>query len=305
MQDQRGLACFGGLRGGDLAIFEHGVDDKIAALHGAVGMVDGRINRGSFGQSREQGGFVEREVPGRLAEVILRGSFKSVNAVAEKNLIRVKREDLRLSKAALDLDGEHGLLNFALPPAIGREKKIARELHSERGRALDLAARLDVAIGGSDDAPEIDAGVTIEILVFNGDQGVAQNGRKIVVGDNNAALQGDGADHPAVIVVEFGDRTGTVGFERIDLRKVGSVNEEHSSGGSDERRDKHEQAKEKAAYDAASADFNRWKIFVKRLHCGCGQNSTLSGRCSCGGENNSSQSSLRIREERKGTRAKD
>ena len=62
MQDQRGLAGFGGLRGSDLAVFEHGIDDEIAALRGAVGMIDRRVDRGTFGQSREQRGFIEGEI---------------------------------------------------------------------------------------------------------------------------------------------------------------------------------------------------------------------------------------------------
>ena len=69
--------------------------------------------------------------------------------MAEKNLVGIEREDLRLGESALDLDGQHRLLNLAMKRAVGREKKIARQLHGQRRRALHLAAGFDVAIGGA------------------------------------------------------------------------------------------------------------------------------------------------------------
>jgi hypothetical protein len=69
-----------------------------------------------------------------------------------------------------------------------------------------------------------------------------------------------------VIVVDLGDGTGAVGFESVDLRKVGRVDEEKSGGGPDERGDQHEKAEQDAAHELASADFNRRKIFVEGPH---------------------------------------
>ena len=106
------------------------------------GWLIGEYTVGAFGQSGEQRGFFERQLLGRLAEVKLRRGFETVDAVAEKNLVGVEREDLRLGEAALDLDGEHRLLHLALQRAVGREKKIARQLHGQRGGALHLAARI-------------------------------------------------------------------------------------------------------------------------------------------------------------------
>ena len=144
-------------------------------------MVDGRVDGRTLGQTGEQSRFFEREFLCRLAEVELRCGFESVDAVAEKNLVGVEREDLRLGEAALDLDGQHRFLHLALPAAVGREEKIAGELHGQRRCALHLATGGDVAIGRAHDAPEIDAGVAVEIFVFDGDQSVAQDGREIVV----------------------------------------------------------------------------------------------------------------------------
>ena len=124
----------------------------------------------------------------------------------------------------------------------------------------------NVAIRGADDAPEINSGVTVEIFVFDRDQRVAQHGRKIVVAGDHAALQRERSDHAVVIVVEFGDGTGAVGFERVDLRQVGRVDEQQSGRRADQDGDQHEQTEQHAADEPASADFHRRKIFVERFH---------------------------------------
>ena len=266
MQDYRCGARVRGLRGGDLAIFEHGVDHQIAPLLGAVGMIDGRIDGRTLGQTGQQRGFFQRQFLCRLAEVELRGGFESVDAVAEKNLVGIQGKDLRLGETALDLDREHRFLHLALPTAVGRKEKIARQLHGQRRCALHLAAGVDVAIGGAHDAPEIDSGVAIEIFVFDRDQRVAQDRREIVVARDHAALQRERADDAAVIVVEFGDRAGTVGFQSVDLRQVGRVDEQEAGSRAHQDGDQHEQTEQNAANQLAPTDFDRRESVVERLH---------------------------------------
>ena len=194
MQHQRRGSRVGCLRGGDFAVFQHGVDHQIAPLLRLVGMVDRRVHGGAFGQTGEQRGFRESQLFCRLAEVKLRRSLESKRAVSERNLVGVEREDLRLGEAALDLDGQHRLLHLAMEGAIGRKKKIARQLHGQGGRALHSAARIDITIGRAYDPPEIDSRVAVEIFVFDGDQRVAQYRREIVVARDHAALQGKRSD---------------------------------------------------------------------------------------------------------------
>ena len=205
MEDEGGGASVGSLGRGDLAVLKHGVDDQVAALLRAVRMSDRRIDGRALRESGEERGFVEGQLLGRLAEVVFRRRFEAIDAVSEKNLVGVEGEDLRLGEAALDLDGEHRFLHFALPAAVGRKKKIAGKLHGQRGRTLNFAAGFDVAVGSADDPPEIDAGVAVEILVLDGDEGVAEHRGKIVVSRDDAALQSEGSDDPIVIVVKFGD----------------------------------------------------------------------------------------------------
>ena len=83
----------------------------------------------------------------------------------------------------------------------GEEKKIARQLHGQRGCALHFAAGFDIAIGRSNDAPEIDSRMTVEIFVFDGNQRIPQDRGKIVVACDHPALQRKRADHAVVIVI--------------------------------------------------------------------------------------------------------
>ena len=68
-QHQRRGSRVGCLRGGDLAIFEHGIDYQIPPPLRAVGMVDWRIYRRPFRQSRQQSRFFQSQLLGRLAEI--------------------------------------------------------------------------------------------------------------------------------------------------------------------------------------------------------------------------------------------
>ena len=136
IQPQRLIARFRGLRCSNLSVFKHGIDDQIAPVQRPVGMIDGRIINRRLGESRNQRGFIEREQPGRLAEVVFRRGFKSINAMAQINLVRVERENLFFGEPAFDLDCEQRFFNFAMVGAVRREKQITRQLHGECGSAL-------------------------------------------------------------------------------------------------------------------------------------------------------------------------
>ena len=182
--------------------------------------------------------------------------------MAEKYLVGVEREDLRLGEAALDLDGEQRLLHLAVKRAVGREKQIAGELHGERGRSLHSPAGFDVAIRRAYDAPDVDARVAVEILVFDRDQRVAENLRIIVIAGDDAALEREGADDFALSVIEFGDGTGTVTFEFFDLGQVGRIDEQQSNCGADSGREQDEQPEEDVSDQLPSGDFHRWKMLI-------------------------------------------
>ena len=214
-----------GLGVGDGAVRLHLAEHQVAAAERAVGIEHGRKRHRPLGQPGQQRRFSQVQIFGVLGKEILRGGLEAVHAAAQVNLVAVEGEDLLLGEGALDLDGEVGLLNLAHDGAVGGEKKIARQLHGQRGSALRAAVDADVVPGGADDAEDVDAPVRLEVLVFNGDDGLAQDGRKVVVADHDAALQREGADDAALAVVEIGGGRGAVVFKLVDLRQVDGVDE--------------------------------------------------------------------------------
>jgi len=66
----------------------------------------------------------------------------------------------------------------------------------------------DVVPGGPGDAEDIDAPVGFEVLVFNRDNGLAQDGREVVVVDEDAPLQSERSERTAFLVEKFGGGGG-------------------------------------------------------------------------------------------------
>src|SRR5690242_19938962 len=124
-----------------------------------------------------------------LAEVELGTRFETVNTMAEINLIGIKSENLFFGKAALDLYREQDFVELAAIRAIGRQEKVARQLHCQRGCALDIIVGQQVAIGSAQNTPERNAPVLLKVSIFNGDNSIAQNLWIIVVLSNGATLK--------------------------------------------------------------------------------------------------------------------
>src|SRR2546423_3479376 len=112
-----------------------------------------------------------------FVEIILRSRLKTIDAVAQKNLVAVHGKDLLFGKVALNLDGQHHLLNLAAEVALRREKQVARKLHGQRGSALGPRPGGYIAISGAQHPPEVDSPVLLEILVFSRENCIAQDSR--------------------------------------------------------------------------------------------------------------------------------
>src|SRR5215472_12558739 len=116
-------------------------------------MIDRRIIARPFRKPCQQSSFRQRQLFRRFAEIELRSCLEPEYAMPQRNLVRVQSKNLRLGEAPLDLDRKHRLLYLALPSPIGREKQVARQLHRQRGRALNLSRRLDIPVRSTDDPP--------------------------------------------------------------------------------------------------------------------------------------------------------
>jgi hypothetical protein len=115
---------------------------------------------------------------------------------------------------------------------------------------------LDVAIGGAHDTPDVNAPVSVKVLVFDGKQGVAEHLRIIVVGGDNPALQSERSDDTALVVVELGDGAGTVVLEIVHLWEVGGVDQEQTGACADQSRGENQQGEENAANKFLAGDFD-------------------------------------------------
>ena len=95
----------------------------------------------------------------------------------------------------------------------------------------------DVGGRGDEDAPDVDAEVAVELRVLGGDDRLAQQRVDLVVADDDAALRGELADHPAAAGVDARDGAGRVVVERRDLRQVAGVREHDAAEDAEHRRD--------------------------------------------------------------------
>ncbi len=124
-----------GFAGCDGAGFDHGVEDDVAALHGALRMAVGIQSSGRLNGAGEQGTLCEVELTEVFAEEGLGGLAEAVDgvaaALAEVDLIGVHLEDLFLVEAMLELEGDHDLAEFASDLLFRREEESAGELLGE------------------------------------------------------------------------------------------------------------------------------------------------------------------------------
>ena len=129
-----------GLVFGDGAGFDHGVEDEVAALDGALGMAEGIEPAGALDHAGKQGALGEIELAHILAEVGLDGLAEAVDgeaaALPEVDLVGIHLEDLLLGEAMLELKGDDDLDELALEAALRSEEEAARQLHGERRAAL-------------------------------------------------------------------------------------------------------------------------------------------------------------------------
>jgi hypothetical protein len=127
-----GAVC---LIGGDGACLDHGVEDKIAALHSALRMAIGIQSCGRLDGAGEEGTLCGIELLQILTEEGLSGLTEAVDgiaaALAEVDLVGVHLEDLLLVEPGFELEGDHDLAEFTSDLFLRREEESASELLGE------------------------------------------------------------------------------------------------------------------------------------------------------------------------------
>ena len=90
--------------GGDVAILDHLVDDPVAPLDRAVGVLERMVVGRAFGQRRQIGGLGHGQFVHRLVEIGQRGAGDAIGVEAEEDLVEVELEDAVLGIGLLDAE---------------------------------------------------------------------------------------------------------------------------------------------------------------------------------------------------------
>src|SRR5207244_12905454 len=112
-------------------------------------------------------------------------------------------------------------------------------------------------IGRAENAPDVDADVALKVFILDGNDGIAQHGRKIFIVRDDAALQREAADDVTLIVIDLSDGVGTITLQLRYLRQVGRVNQEQSRDRSEGGRGQHQQHEHNPAYQLLSCKADR------------------------------------------------
>src|SRR5581483_7300791 len=159
----------------------------------------------------EERGLRERELRGRLVEVVAGGRADAVDAVPEVDLVQVQLEDLVLGVPLLELDGQRGLLELALERLrVRADHGVLHELLRDRRAALhDLAGD---QVG--DDRPKhrgnVQGAVLVELVVLDRQDGLLRDRGDLLELDDLAVL------------IEIDPRQDRP-VRRVDRRALGEV----------------------------------------------------------------------------------
>ena len=212
---------------GDGAVLAHAPQHVAAPPAGRLGVEHRRVAAGRLRQPGEERGLGDGQLPGGLAEVVLRRRLDPVAVVPQVDAVQVQPEQLLLSEGLLQArrqDGLAGLAPEVLPRALGEalggDQQRLGGLLGDGGAALDLLLE-DVGVHAGAQRPQpVDAAVLEEVLVLGGQEGLHHVAGDPLVGDHPAPLLEELSDHLAVGAHDLRDHRGPVVRERLHRGQV-------------------------------------------------------------------------------------
>jgi hypothetical protein len=205
------LGClgFGDPVGLGVLLFQHLLQNEVAAREGRVGVLVGVVLVGDPDDPGEHRALGELELAGRLPEICLGRRFDPVGPFAEIDGVEIPLEDLGFGQLRLELAGQCCLVDLPLDRLGGRfarrDDDVLDVLLGDRGPTLaDLAAgrvRNDRPQHGAN----VHTVVLVEALVLDRDHGLLQVEWHLLEGDDGAVL----------FFVKRGDEPA---IGRVDLR---------------------------------------------------------------------------------------
>ncbi len=220
-----------GLRGAgfgerDGVRFRHAFEHPVAAGLGGVGVEEGIVVGGRFGQRGERRRLGQGDLGEGFGEIGLGGGGHAIGLLAEIDLVEIELEDPFLGERLLDAHGEDRLADLARKRPFVAEQHVLGELLGD-GRGADGAAVVvevaEIGDRGAQDSERVDAAMDPEILVLGGDEGVAHHGGDGVERREDAPLAGEFGDQRAIGGEDAAHHRGLVGLEPGDVRKIGRV----------------------------------------------------------------------------------
>src|SRR5581483_5913999 len=188
--ERRGLGAIG-LLAVDGAGFDHRVQHQVAAIEGAF-RVPVRIQIARpLHHAGKQRGFRQSEALQVLVEVGARGFGKAADgeraALAQVHHVGVELKDLLLGELLVELDGDKDFGGLALQGLLAIKEEGARDLHGDGRAALAARAAFSVvAVSILEQPQEVHAPVLEEAPVLDGEHGVHQDFRYVLVLDELA-----------------------------------------------------------------------------------------------------------------------
>ena len=185
----------------DVVFAQHGRQHDRAPVERVFRIERGIVVRGRLRDAREQRGFRQRQLVGRLREVAARSGLDAVGAGAVVNRVEVHVQDVVFGMALLDFRGDEHLAGFALQRDIvhlAGEDGVAHELLGDGGCAFDATAG-QVVGERAHDAVVIDAAMLVEAGVLGGDGGLDQAFADLIEVDRFAILQLEAREHRGAV----------------------------------------------------------------------------------------------------------
>jgi len=204
-------------------------------------MFDRRQALRSLEQSGQGRRFHEIHPGCRLAVVEVGCGFDAVAAVAGVDLVAVEAQNLLLGVLALDLHGQHRLLNLAPDRLVRFEEQVAGKLLGHRAGALGHATLPQVVPQRAHDPLEVDPGMFVEVGVLGGDQRVQEALGDLTEADQGSPFLGEIGHEGAVVRQDARHLRRAIVLERAHVGEIEAQEVAQTSTRDRRQDDKHPQ----------------------------------------------------------------
>ena len=167
------LVC---LRLADLAYVHHRGQHRVLSRLRGLPVAKRAVQRRPAHDPGEHRGLREIEVTGVLVEVDLRRGRRADGAVSEGHAVEVHLQDLRLREAPFHGERQQRLGHLSLDGRGTVEQPHLHQLLGDRGGALDRVVSLDIHHRRPRDSRRIDAGLGVEVAIFDHHDRVGKRG---------------------------------------------------------------------------------------------------------------------------------